>query len=141
MRREKGGFWIAFCAVFFYPMGWRERDIKGQPILSIWKSPDVSKIVDGLIRRATESESKYAYAYNVRIHEALPALNMVGQAPHEALKFSRRVVAQNAVWKVATAKHDVLVALYSQLREQGGQMEGFEDIMRTLRQRVNEGPW
>lgn len=22
MRREKGGFWIAFCAVFFYPMGW-----------------------------------------------------------------------------------------------------------------------
>lgn len=22
MRREKGGFWIAFCAVFFYPTGW-----------------------------------------------------------------------------------------------------------------------
>lgn len=22
MRREKGGFWIAFCAVFFYPIGW-----------------------------------------------------------------------------------------------------------------------
>lgn len=22
MRREKGGFWIAFCAVFFYPLGW-----------------------------------------------------------------------------------------------------------------------
>jgi 1-acyl-sn-glycerol-3-phosphate acyltransferase len=22
VRREKGGFWIAFCAVFFYPMGW-----------------------------------------------------------------------------------------------------------------------
>jgi 1-acyl-sn-glycerol-3-phosphate acyltransferase len=21
-RREKGGFWIAFCAVFFYPIGW-----------------------------------------------------------------------------------------------------------------------
>lgn len=21
-KREKGGFWIAFCAVFFYPMGW-----------------------------------------------------------------------------------------------------------------------
>jgi 1-acyl-sn-glycerol-3-phosphate acyltransferase len=21
-RREKGGFWIAFCAVFFYPVGW-----------------------------------------------------------------------------------------------------------------------
>lgn len=22
MRREPGGFWIAFCAVFFYPIGW-----------------------------------------------------------------------------------------------------------------------
>jgi 1-acyl-sn-glycerol-3-phosphate acyltransferase len=22
VRREKGGFWIAFCAAFFYPMGW-----------------------------------------------------------------------------------------------------------------------
>ena len=22
VRREKGGFWIAFCAVFFYPTGW-----------------------------------------------------------------------------------------------------------------------
>ncbi|WP_200803873.1 lysophospholipid acyltransferase family protein [Pseudonocardia thermophila] len=22
MKREKGGFWIGFCAVFFYPMGW-----------------------------------------------------------------------------------------------------------------------
>ncbi|MBW0116883.1 lysophospholipid acyltransferase family protein [Pseudonocardia abyssalis] len=22
MRREKRGFWIAFCAVFFYPIGW-----------------------------------------------------------------------------------------------------------------------
>jgi 1-acyl-sn-glycerol-3-phosphate acyltransferase len=21
-KREKGGFWIAFCAVFFYPIGW-----------------------------------------------------------------------------------------------------------------------
>ncbi|KAJ5921260.1 hypothetical protein N7466_009586 [Penicillium verhagenii] len=48
--------------------------------------------------------------------------------------------SQNAVWKVATAKHDVLVALYRALQENGGQMEGFEDILRTLRQRVNEGP-
>lgn len=48
--------------------------------------------------------------------------------------------SQSAVWKVATAKHDVLVALHSQLRELGGQMEGFEDIMQTLQQRVNEGP-
>jgi hypothetical protein len=49
--------------------------------------------------------------------------------------------SQNVVWKVATAKHDVLVALLGRLREDGGQMEGFEDIMRTLEQRVNEGPW
>ncbi|KAJ5833694.1 hypothetical protein N7474_002005 [Penicillium riverlandense] len=49
--------------------------------------------------------------------------------------------SQNAVWKVATAKYEVLVALYNRLCEQGGQMEGFEDIMRTLQQRVNEGPW
>jgi hypothetical protein len=49
--------------------------------------------------------------------------------------------SQNVVWKVATAKHDVLIALLGRLRETGGQVEGFEDIMRTLQQRVNEGPW
>ncbi|KAJ5602743.1 hypothetical protein N7537_005699 [Penicillium hordei] len=48
---------------------------------------------------------------------------------------------QSVVWKVATAKHDVLVALHSRLQETDGQVEGFEDIMRTLQQRVNEGPW
>ncbi|KAJ5177020.1 uncharacterized protein N7482_002897 [Penicillium canariense] len=48
--------------------------------------------------------------------------------------------SQSAVWKVATAKHEVLVALHNRLREIGGQMEGFEDILRTLQQRVNEGP-
>jgi hypothetical protein len=49
--------------------------------------------------------------------------------------------SQNVVWKVATAKHDVLVVLLNRLRENGGQIEGFDDIMRTLQQRVNEGPW
>ncbi|CAG7934227.1 unnamed protein product [Penicillium olsonii] len=49
--------------------------------------------------------------------------------------------AQNVVWKVATAKHDVLVALRNRLQETGGHAEGFEDIMRTLQQRVNDGPW
>lgn len=48
--------------------------------------------------------------------------------------------SQNTVWKVATAKHDVLVALHRRLQEIGGQMEGFEDILRTLQQRVKEGP-
>lgn len=49
--------------------------------------------------------------------------------------------SQNTVWKVATAKYEVLVALHDKLRESGGTMEGFEDIMLTLLQRVNEGPW
>ncbi|CAG8899954.1 unnamed protein product [Penicillium egyptiacum] len=49
--------------------------------------------------------------------------------------------SQSVVWKVATAKHDVLVALRSRLQETDGQMEGFEDIMRTLQERVNQGPW
>ncbi|OQD71920.1 hypothetical protein PENPOL_c001G02587 [Penicillium polonicum] len=49
--------------------------------------------------------------------------------------------SQSVVWKVATAKHDVLVALHNRLQETDGQVEGFEDIMRTLQQRVNEGPW
>ncbi|KAI2733796.1 hypothetical protein CBS147332_811 [Penicillium roqueforti] len=48
--------------------------------------------------------------------------------------------SQNVVWKVATAKHDVIVALHNRLQETDGQVEGFEDIMRTLQQRVNEGP-
>ncbi|KNG82834.1 hypothetical protein ANOM_008935 [Aspergillus nomiae NRRL 13137] len=49
--------------------------------------------------------------------------------------------SQNAVWKVATAKYEVLVALHDHLKETGGEIAGFEDIMRTLQQRVNEGPW
>ncbi|CAP96711.1 hypothetical protein EN45_079790 [Penicillium chrysogenum] len=49
--------------------------------------------------------------------------------------------SQSVVWKVATAKHDVLVALHSRLPETDGQLEGFEDIMQTLQQRVNQGPW
>lgn len=49
--------------------------------------------------------------------------------------------AQNTVWKVATAKYEALVAVHNRLRESGDQVEGFEDIMRTLKQRVNEGPW
>lgn len=48
---------------------------------------------------------------------------------------------QSIVWKVATAKHDVLELLSHRLQQTGGQMEGFEDILRTLQQRVDEGPW
>lgn len=49
--------------------------------------------------------------------------------------------SQNAVWKIATAKYDVLAALHGRLQEIGGEMAGFEDIVRTLGQRVNDGPW
>lgn len=48
---------------------------------------------------------------------------------------------QSIVWKVATAKHDVLELLSDRLQQIGGQMEGLEDILRTLQQRVEEGPW
>ncbi|KAK1145760.1 hypothetical protein N8T08_003998 [Aspergillus melleus] len=48
---------------------------------------------------------------------------------------------QNVVWKVATAKYEVLVALYEGLNDMNGEVPGFEDIVRTLKQRVNEGPW
>jgi hypothetical protein len=47
---------------------------------------------------------------------------------------------QNTAWKIATAKYEVLVSLYEHLQRVGGEMEGFEDIVRTLAQRVNEGP-
>lgn len=49
--------------------------------------------------------------------------------------------AESVVWKIATAKYEALVALHNRLKETGVEEEGFEDIMRTLRQRVNEGPW
>lgn len=49
--------------------------------------------------------------------------------------------AQSIVWKVATAKYEALVALHNRLKENEEQPEGFEDIMGTLRRRVNEGPW
>ncbi|PLB43201.1 hypothetical protein P170DRAFT_441661 [Aspergillus steynii IBT 23096] len=48
---------------------------------------------------------------------------------------------QNVVWKVATAKYEVLVALYEGLNDLNGEVPGFEDIVKTLKQRVNEGPW
>lgn len=47
---------------------------------------------------------------------------------------------QNVVWKVATAKYEALVALYDGLKDSGAQADGFDDIIRTIRQRVNEGP-
>ncbi|GAD91918.1 hypothetical protein ANI_1_86154 [Paecilomyces variotii No. 5] len=48
---------------------------------------------------------------------------------------------ESAVWRIATAKYDVLVSLHGALKENRGQMEGFDDILRTLAQRVAQGPW
>ncbi|KAL2865619.1 uncharacterized protein BJX67DRAFT_357627 [Aspergillus lucknowensis] len=47
---------------------------------------------------------------------------------------------QSTVWKVATARYDVLVSLYRSLRELEDQGPGFEDILRTLKKRVDDGP-
>ncbi|KAL1982272.1 hypothetical protein VTN96DRAFT_1581 [Rasamsonia emersonii] len=47
---------------------------------------------------------------------------------------------ESAVWRIATAKYDALVALYNALKGSTVQVEGFADIVRTLEQRVRDGP-
>ncbi|KAL3465857.1 hypothetical protein BJX64DRAFT_252040 [Aspergillus heterothallicus] len=47
---------------------------------------------------------------------------------------------QSAVWKVATARYDVLVSLYRSLQNLDNQGSGFEDILQTLKKRVDDGP-
>ncbi|KAL4925381.1 uncharacterized protein BDV17DRAFT_184475 [Aspergillus undulatus] len=47
---------------------------------------------------------------------------------------------QNAVWKVATAKYEVLVALHASLRRLEDRSLELEDILRTLKKRVDDGP-
>lgn len=47
---------------------------------------------------------------------------------------------ENAVWKLATAKYDVLVSLHEALEKSNAQIEGIKDIMRTLEQRIRDGP-
>lgn len=48
--------------------------------------------------------------------------------------------AESAVWKIATAKYDVLVELCNRLKDLDDRTQYVEDIVRTLQQRVNEGP-
>lgn len=48
---------------------------------------------------------------------------------------------ESAVWKIATAKFDVLLGLDSALRETSEKLEGLEDIIRTVERRVADGPW
>lgn len=47
---------------------------------------------------------------------------------------------ESAVWRVATAKYDALVALQSAVERIGGDAEGIADILRTLKRRVADGP-
>lgn len=48
---------------------------------------------------------------------------------------------ESAVWKLATAKFDVLLSLDSALRDTSEKLEGFEDVIRTVERRVADGPW
>lgn len=48
---------------------------------------------------------------------------------------------ESAVWRVATAKYDALVTLERSVEGIGGQMDGMEELMSTLKRRVAEGPW
>lgn len=48
--------------------------------------------------------------------------------------------AENAVWKIATAKYDVLVTLHNRLKDLDDQTSELEEIVRTLQQRVRDGP-
>jgi hypothetical protein len=47
---------------------------------------------------------------------------------------------QNAVWKVATARYEVLVALYRSIQGIEERGTDLEDIVRTLKTRVDDGP-
>lgn len=47
---------------------------------------------------------------------------------------------ENAIWKLATAKYDVLVDLHRMLKNSTAHVEGFEDIVQTLEQRIRDGP-
>ncbi|KAL4936033.1 hypothetical protein BDV06DRAFT_233766 [Aspergillus oleicola] len=47
---------------------------------------------------------------------------------------------QNAVWKVATARYEVLVALHRSLQNLEDKDSDLEDIIRTLRKRIDDGP-
>jgi hypothetical protein len=47
---------------------------------------------------------------------------------------------ESVIWKLATAKYDVLVDLHRILKLSSTQVEGFEDIVKTLEQRIRDGP-
>jgi hypothetical protein len=48
---------------------------------------------------------------------------------------------ESAVWRIATAKFDVLVALQAAAKGADGGIEGFSDLVRTIDRRVVDGPW
>ena len=48
---------------------------------------------------------------------------------------------ESAVWRVATAKYDALVALQTAVERIGGNVDGMEELLTTLKRRVADGPW
>lgn len=48
---------------------------------------------------------------------------------------------ESAVWRIATAKYDALVALQTATESIGGNVDGMEELLVTLKRRVAGGPW
>jgi hypothetical protein len=48
---------------------------------------------------------------------------------------------KNAIWKIASAKYDALVALRDVLAGTPAATDGFAEILGSLEKRVKEGPW
>jgi hypothetical protein len=48
---------------------------------------------------------------------------------------------ESAVWRIATAKYDALSALAAAVSRIGGKVDGMDELVATLRRRVEEGPW
>lgn len=46
----------------------------------------------------------------------------------------------SAVWRIATAKYDTLVEFHAALKNSPVQEDAFEDIVKTLEQRIRDGP-
>ncbi|KAL1956251.1 hypothetical protein VTO42DRAFT_7511 [Malbranchea cinnamomea] len=48
---------------------------------------------------------------------------------------------ESAIWRIATAKYDALVSLHNTIERIGGDMNGMEELLTTLKRRVADGPW
>lgn len=48
---------------------------------------------------------------------------------------------ESAVWRIASAKYDTLVALQSALVQSDEKLEGLDEIIQAINRRVADGPW